>query len=121
MEKPASSSFFNTKAHSTVHSYQDWIVVLTDEGIYHMQHLTWQQYLTHLEQIKVSWIDIFEKAIEFFNGRVKGFKGVVDDPEIRKNMIKNDLKELIHGYIERVIIKWKEEALTKKKSGVPPE
>lgn len=36
-------------------------------------------------------------------------------------MIRNDLKELIHGHIERVIKRWKDEALRKKKAGAPPE
>jgi Fe-S oxidoreductase len=71
--------------------------------------------------MQASWIDIFEKAIEFFNGRVKGFKGVSDDNQTRKDMIKDDLKELIALHIERVIKRWKEEALKKKKSGVQAE
>ena len=78
--------------------------------------------MSHLEQsMQASWIDIFEKAIEFFNGRVKGFKGVVDDHMTRKDMIKGDLKELIHGHIDRVIRRWKEDALRKKKNGLAPE
>lgn len=71
--------------------------------------------------MQASWIDIFEKAIEFFNGRVKGFKGVVDDNVLRKDMIKGDLKELIVVHIDRVVKRWKEEALKKKKAGSPPE
>jgi hypothetical protein len=71
--------------------------------------------------MQASWIDIFEKAIEFFNGRVKGFKGVVDDNVLRKDMIKGDLKELIVVHIDRVIKRWKEEAFKKKKAGAPPE
>jgi hypothetical protein len=122
MERPAITSFFNPKAYSTMHIYLDRIVILTDKGLYHLQHLTWQAYLSYLEQKQqASWFDIFEKAIEFFNGRVKGFKGVVDDNDTRKDMIKSDLKELIHGYIERVIKKWKDEAISKKKAGIPPE
>lgn len=122
MERPAISSYFNPKAYSAMHSNLDRVVILTDKGLYHLQHLTWQAYLSYLEQKQqASWFDIFEKAIEFFNGRVKGFKGVVDDNDTRKDMIKSDLKELIHGYIERVIKKWKDEAISKKKAGIPPE
>lgn len=36
-------------------------------------------------------------------------------------MIRNDLKELIHGHIERVIKRWKDEAVRRKKSGTLPE
>jgi len=39
----------------------------------------------------------------------------------RKDMIKGDLKELIHGHIDRVIRRWKEDAVKKKKNGLPPE
>lgn len=96
--------------------------MLTDQGLYNLFHLTWQSYLGHLEQtMQASWIDIFEKAIEFFNGRVKGFKGVVDDNAIRKDMIKGDLKELIVVHIDRLVKRWKEEAVKKKKAGVAPE
>lgn len=122
LEHPLQASVFGPRAHQTMHSYQDRILLLTDLGIYSMYHLTWQAYLSHLEQsMQASWIDIFEKAIEFFNGRVKGFKGVVDDHQTRKDMIRGDLKELIHGHIDRVIRRWKEEALRKKKAGAPPE
>lgn len=101
--------------------FSDMIILLTDKGLHSLTHLTWQAYLGHLEQtMQASWIDIFEKAIEFFNGRIKGFKGVVDDIGRRKEMIRDDLKELITIHIERVIKRWKEEASKRTQSGTPP-
>lgn len=96
LENKLKQSCHGPLSSQTVHCFQDMVVMLTDKGIYQLTHLTWQAYLGHLEQtMQASWIDIFEKAIEFFNGRVKGFKGVVDDNALRKEMIREDLKELI--------------------------
>ena len=87
-----------------------------------MHHLTWQESLGYLEStMQASWIDIFDKSLDIFNGRVKGFKGVVDDTKLRQTMMKGDLKELIQGHIERVISRWKQEAQRRKAAGGPRE
>jgi len=46
--------------------------------------MTWQDYVAASEQEKDNtWIDTLQKALDIFDGKIKGFKGVVDDRDLR--------------------------------------
>ena len=45
------------------------------------------------------WIQVFAKALEFYRGKIKGFLGVHEDPDVRENSMKAELKLLIRDII----------------------
>ena len=49
---------------------------------------------------------MFARALEFYNGKVKGFKGIHEDSEVRETTMKAELKLLIRDIISEMIAKW---------------
>lgn len=52
------------------------------------------------------WIQVFARALEFYRGKIKGFKGIHEDIEFRENTMKAELKLLIKDIIQDMINKW---------------
>lgn len=48
---------------------------------------------------------MFARALDIFQGKIKGFQGVSEDKELRENLLKADLKLLIKDIICEVIEK----------------
>ena len=66
-----------------------------------------------------TWIDTFQKALDIFDGKIKGFKGVVDDRDLRQESMKAELKLLVTDLIDKLIAQWKAMASKMEKSGQP--
>jgi hypothetical protein len=41
LDYPVKLSYYGPRTHQTIHSYQDRIIMLTDQGLYNLFHLTW--------------------------------------------------------------------------------
>ena len=59
--------------------------------------------------------------IDIFEGKIKGFKGTVDDRELRQEFMKAELKQLVTALIEKVIIQWKARAVKMEQTGTAVE
>ena len=67
---------FGGFASQTISTFEDWIVFMTETGIYSVQHMTWQEYVETSEQdMDNTWIDTLQKTRDIFDGKIKGFKG----------------------------------------------
>jgi len=111
LEFPLQKSEYGPTASQTIGVFDGRVVCMTESGPYRMHHLTWEESLGGFDDernIKVSWIETFAKALEIYQGKVKGFRGVVDDINLRKDLMKGQLKVLIHTTIDRVISQWKD-------------
>jgi len=42
--------------------------------------------------------------MDIFNGKIKGFKGVVDDRDLRQESMKAELKLLVTDLIDKLIV-----------------
>ena len=104
-------SKFGSKAAQTISIFSDFIVFMTYRGIYFTTHMTWRDYVEQGEkEMGNTWIQTLKKALDIFHGKIKGFKGIVDDLDLRKEFLKGELKILITSLIDRLITKWKQEA-----------
>jgi hypothetical protein len=54
-------------------------------------------------------IQVFSRAISIYKGRVKGYRGLLDNAMLRENTIKGELKLLVKEIIAQVIEKTKQE------------
>jgi len=82
--------------------------------------MTWQEYVDQSEQdMDSTWIDTFQKTLDIFDGKLKGFKGVNDDGDLRRESMKAELKLLVTDLIDKLIAQWKAMALRMESSGQP--
>ena len=44
------------------------------------------------EDMQSTWMETFQRVIDIFEGKIKGFKGTVDDRELRQEFMKAELK-----------------------------
>jgi len=51
------------------------------------------------KEIKGDWIRVFQKALEIYRGKIKGFSNVPEVREIREETMKAELKLLIKRII----------------------
>ena len=80
LEHPLLKNDYGMPFGQAIHVCKDRLVVLTEHGIFRIHHLTWEESLLDPHgQVLLSWIETFAKALEIYLGKVKGFKGVVDD------------------------------------------
>jgi len=47
---------------------------------------------------------VLKKALDIYNGELKGFAGVPDEKEIREGLLKTYMKDLLKTTIESIII-----------------
>ena len=66
-----------------------------------------------------TWIDKFQKALDIFDGKIKGFKGVVDETELRQETMKAELKLLVTGLIDKLISQWMAMSSRMERNGTP--
>ena len=66
-----------------------------------------------------TWIDTFQKTLDIFDGKIKGFKGVVDDRDLRQESMKAELKLLVTDLIDKLIVQWQNMATKMEKNGMP--
>ena len=93
---------------------------MTEAGFCSVQHMTWQEYVETSDQdMDSTWIDTFQKTIDIFKGEIKGFKGVIDDNELRQESMKAELKLLVTNLIDKLMVQWKVMAQKMEKSGRP--
>ena len=84
--------------------------------------MTWREYVEQGEkEMGNTWIETLKKALDIFHGKIKGFKGVVDDLDLRKEFLKAELKILITNLIDKLIEKWKNEAREEERANCSPE
>ena len=71
-------------------------LILAENGILTFTHISWMQSLIEYQkEVDGNWINIFARALDFYRGKIKGFKGVSEDKELRENTMKAELKLLI--------------------------
>lgn len=108
LSSPLVASQLGGKASQTLTAFEDWVVFITEAGFCSVQHMTWQEYVATSEQdMDNTWIDTFQKALDIFDGKIKGFKGVVDDRDLRQESMKAELKLLVTDLIDKLIAQWK--------------
>jgi hypothetical protein len=77
--------------------YDQTALFLTEAGLFVMNHLSWSQAVRMLQTLrKGNWIQVFARTLEIYMGTVKGFKGIVDDDHLRKQVMRGEMKEMIH-------------------------
>lgn len=57
--------------------------------------------------------------MDIFDGKIKGFKGVVDDKDLRQESMKAELKLLVTDLIDKLIMQWKAMSMRMEKNGTP--
>ena len=57
--------------------------------------------------IQDNWIQSFSRVIDFYTGKIKGFKDVPEDEDIREAMLKADLKMIIIDIVSEQLSKWR--------------
>jgi len=120
LSSPLLMSIFGGRASQTLCSFEDWVVFMTEAGFCTVQHMTWQEYVETSElDMDNTWIDKFQKALDIFDGKIKGFKGVVDDRDLRQESMKAELKLLVTELIDKLISQWKSMAGLMEKKGTP--
>jgi hypothetical protein len=55
-------------------------------------------------------IQVFSRAISIYKGKVKGYRGLLDNSFLRENLLKAELKLLVKEIIQQVVEKTKQEA-----------
>mmetsp|Transcript_7857 Transcript_7857/g.9042 ORF Transcript_7857/g.9042 Transcript_7857/m.9042 type:complete len:199 (+) Transcript_7857:85-681(+) len=104
LSSPLLMSVLGGRASQTMSSFEDWVIFMTEAGYCSVQHMTWQEYVETSEQdMDSTWIDKFQKALDIFDGKIKGFKGVVDDRDLRQESMKAELKLLVTEMIDKLI------------------
>ena len=68
-----------------------------------------------------TWIETFQRVVDIFQGKIKGFRGTLDNREIRQEGMKADLKLLVTALIEKVILQWKARATKLEQMNTPLE
>lgn len=53
---------------------------------------------------------MFSRAISIYKGKVKGYRGLLDNGFLRENMLKAELKLLVKEIIQQVVEKTKNES-----------
>lgn len=97
-------SLLGGRASQTMSSYEDWVIFMTEAGYSQVKHMTWLEYVeTSEHDMDNTWIDTFQKALDIFEGKIKGFKGVVDDKDLRQESMKAELKLLVTELIDKLI------------------
>lgn len=83
--------------------WQGNLLALDQRNIYQFSHLGWYEGLENfkkeLEDQKDSWLLLFARAIDIYIGKVKGFKGVPEDINIRQDYMRGELKIMIKNII----------------------
>lgn len=95
----------------TVKFFQGKMVVLTQKNVQSCNHMTWQDSIHEFKrQVHDDLIQVFSRAISIYKGRVKGYKGLLDNGFLRENLLKGELKLLVKDIILQVIDKTKQES-----------
>lgn len=83
------------------------ILALGPQGLFKFTHLDWEKSLVLFKRlVKGNWILEFSRAIDFYTGKVKGFRNVPEQPEVRQETMKAELKLLIRKIITDQLDKW---------------
>jgi len=73
-----------------------------------MRHINWvESLMVYRKHVKGDWMKVFARALDIYHGKVKGFKGMIDDNQYRQHLMKADLKLLIKDIINEVIGRWR--------------
>jgi len=61
--------------------YEDTVVWLGENGTVHrIRHINWIEALVFFRKhVKGDWMKVFARALDIYHGKVKGFKGMIDD------------------------------------------
>ena len=76
------------------------IYTLGDKGVHRFDHITWDQSLALFKDIvDGDWSKQFARAIDIYIGKIKGFKNVPEEEEIRLAMLKAELKIIVQNIV----------------------
>ena len=104
------SDFVRTFAQS-IKFFAGKLAVLTQKNVQTCIHLTWQQSIYEFKrQVHDDLIQVFSRAISIYKGKVKGYRGLLDNSLLRENLLKAELKLLVKEIIQQVVEKTKQES-----------
>lgn len=100
-------SRFGQLYNQTLCVYNGMIVGLSVHGVLQYNHLRWDDSLQEYKKIvRGNWIQLFQRAIDIYIGRVKGFKDVPEEQFMRQETMKAELKLLIRNIITQQMEMW---------------
>ena len=74
------------------------IAILSNKNIYLLDFVNYDYYLKKLQQ-KEKWMELFILGINIYKGKITSLKGIPQNNEERKKKLKEQLEQIILGYI----------------------
>ena len=98
---PIKPSMFGVKYIQTFKFFNGLGFILNEFAIQRFQHVTWTQSLRdYKREVEGNWVNMFNRALSFYRGNLKGYRGIFDDEEMRESVMKAELKLLIIEFIQ---------------------
>lgn len=86
------------------------ILALGMHGLSRFAHLSWDESLEAFRiNSKGNWVQDFSRAIDIYTGKVKGFKDVPEEVELRQEQMKGQLKLFVRTIITDQLDIWNQE------------
>lgn len=86
--------------NQTICIFNGMVAGMSVHGVFQYLHLRWDDSLQEYKKIvRGNWIQLFQRAIDIYIGRVKGFKDVPEEQYMRQETMKAELKLLIRNII----------------------
>ena len=100
------------------------LIALGIKNVLQFSHLRWDEGLEQYRQKHAStddWMLVFSRALDIYVGRVKGFRDVPEEMNMRKEYLKGELKVFIANIIGEQLQKWALERINKAGKKVEPK
>ena len=98
--EPINKSMFGLAYSQTFKYFNGMGVMMNESGISRFNHISWSQSLRdYKKEVDGNWINVFNRALSFYKGNLKGYAGIFDDEEMRESLMKAELKLLIIEFI----------------------
>lgn len=98
---------FNCGFSHAVELFEGMLVTLGPDSLSQFLQVEWVDSLADFKSlVHGNWIQEFSRALDFYQGRVKGFQGVPEQAALRHETMKAELKLLIRAIVEEQLEKW---------------
>lgn len=103
---PIKPSQFGVKYLQTFKFFNGMGFILNEFAIQKFFHVSWSQSLReYKKEVEGNWVNMFNRALSFYRGNLKGYSGIYDDEEMRESVMKAELKLLIIEFIQEELQK----------------
>lgn len=93
--------------NQTFCQFDGLIIALGVQGLFSFTHLRWDEGLGHFKKMaKGNWMQELARAIDIYAGKVKGFKDVPEEPFMRQETMKAELKAHIRMIVTEQLELW---------------